>query len=151
MGLRLSDPINDLDNVDQFHEGLFVFAMCNAGMGLILGFLFKPISQYPCSPNGPTNNMPNNVHNETEKNQVKNLIANNCFALSALSLLAGMAMLYMPGTTQSSGKVEPWVDAAAYSAMIIFPMVTAFLACYYAWDLMKLLIFRTGAMSTLSL
>ena len=61
----------------------------------------------------------------SEEKKVLNLVANTSFALSALFLLAGMATLYMPGTTQSSGKVEPWVDAAAYSAMIIFPMVTA--------------------------
>ena len=41
MGLRLSDPINDLDNVDQFHEGLFVFAMCGAGISMIVGIKAK--------------------------------------------------------------------------------------------------------------
>ena len=140
MGLRLSDPINDLDSVDQFHEGLFLCAMCMAGITMIVGFIFKPLFIDKLT-----------AFTETEKKKVHNLVANTCFALSALSLLGGMATLYMPGTTQSSGKVEPWVDAAAYSAMIIFPMVTAFLACYYAWDLMKLLIFRTGSPSTLTL
>ena len=144
MGLRLSDPINDLDNVDQFHEGLFVFAMCGAGISMILGFLIQ----------GPVKPLITDkliAFTETEKKKIVNLVANTCFAISALNLLIGMATLYTPGTTQSSGKVEPWVDAAAYSAMIIFPMVTAFLACYYAWDLMKLLIFRTGSPSTLTL
>ena len=139
MGLRLSDPINDLDNVDQFHEGLFVFAMCGAGISMIVGINAKKAEQA------------NNEAELSEEKKVLNLVANTSFALSALFLLAGMATLYMPGTTQSSGKVEPWVDAAAYSAMIIFPMVTAFLACYYAWDLMKLLIFRTGSPATLTL